>query len=99
MNGIPTVADQFVPDGGVRLKDGHPPPPPLEGLIVRAKVFVFVVQVSLTADLTVYVPAEPVAGVPDIELPEQVSPLGHEGDTVIVHEYGVFPPDASMVAV
>jgi hypothetical protein len=86
-----------VPDGGVRLKGVHPPPTP-EGLMVNTKLLVFVVQVSLTVDVTVYVPAVPVLGVPDIELPEHVRPAGQDGETDIFHEYGVLPPDAVIVA-
>lgn len=86
-----------MPDGGLRLRAVQAPPPP-EGLIVRTRFLVFVVQVSLTVDVTVYVPAVPEAGVPDIELPEQVSPLGHEGETDILHEYGVLPPEAAIEA-
>lgn len=84
LKGVPTVADQDVPLGGVRLRAGQLPPPP-EGLIVRTKFFVFVVQVSFTVELTVYVPAVPVFGVPVIVLPEQVSPAGQAGDTLMLH--------------
>lgn len=86
MKGVPTVADQLVPEGGVRLIAGQPPPPPPEGLTVRTKFFVFVVHVSFTVDATVYVPAVPEAGVPDIEFPEHVSPAGQEGETDMLHE-------------
>jgi len=98
LKGVPTVADQVVPLGGERLRPGQAPPPPPEGLMVRTKFLVFVVQVSFTVEVTVYVPAVPEAGVPDIELPEQASPLGQDGETDMDHVYGVFPPEADMVA-
>ena len=59
------------------------------GFTVNDNTFVAVqspVSVELAVTVTVYVPAVPVAGVPDIELLEQVSPLGQDGDTPILHE-------------
>jgi hypothetical protein len=52
-----------------------PPPPPLDGFIVSPYVLVSVVQESSIVKVTVYVPAEPVEGVPEMLLPEHVSPV------------------------
>ncbi|GAB4417836.1 MAG: hypothetical protein OHK0032_13890 [Thermodesulfovibrionales bacterium] len=75
-----------MPLGGVRLRAVQPPPPPPDGLMVSTKFLVFVVQLSFTVEVTVYVPAVPEAGVPVIVLPEHVSPLGQEGKTDMFQE-------------
>ena len=64
-------------------------------IVTLLVVVAFAPAASVTVTVTVYAPCDPAAGVPLIEVPENVRPAG---SPLAEKEYGAWPPAAVNVA-